>query len=627
MYLRVSSIDYLGHVISAVGVAADPTKLEAIAAWPPPASLTALQAFLGLTGYYRRFVRHYATLASPLTDLLKGPKFHWSLAAAIAFESLKAVMLSLPVLGWPDFSQPFNVTTDASRITVGAVLSQHRHPIAFFCKKMNPKMQSSAYECEMFAITEAVRKWRQYLLGRRFNIYTDQKSLKALLIQIVQTPAQQRWLTKLLGYDFPIHYIPGRDNRVADALSQNPLPTAFVVRPSPPPPRPSIVVAFFQYSPLGLFQRSPLYPELRRAPLFAFGRTSYHSDGGHSGVRGTYARLTASFYWPKMLRDIKNSSKPALCARASITPPSHNRELCNLCLPPARVWEDITMDFIMNLPSSGGKMVIWVVVDRLSKYAHLVGLPTYFTAASLAAVFSEAIYKLHGMPKSIVSDRDRIFLSHFWRELFCLCGTTLKFSSAYHPQTDGQIEVLNRVLETFLRCFVNKALYGRSPPTLTHYSADDSPMLAVDTHLRQRQDILASVKYHLARAHHRMKLSADLHRWDVDFKVGDWALLRLHPYRQVSVSRRPSQKLSRRFFGPFRILRKTRVVAYELELPVGAKIHPVFHVSLLKPYHGPDPTGYGVLPQDLWEMERRSNLENTVTPYNSSKSLSTVGMG
>jgi hypothetical protein len=157
----VPSISYLGHVISHSGVAADPAKLEAIQTWPPPHNLTTLRGFLGLTGFYRRFVRHYATVAEPLTELLKKDSFCWTDAAQGAFEALKVAMVSLPVLGIPDFAQTFDVTTDASGTAVGAVLSQQRHTIAFFSRKLCPRMRSSsAYEREMFAVTTAVKKWR-----------------------------------------------------------------------------------------------------------------------------------------------------------------------------------------------------------------------------------------------------------------------------------------------------------------------------------------------------------------------------------------------------------------------------------------------------------------------------------
>lgn len=162
----VCSVDYLGHIISGNGVHADPTKVQDILAWPTPKSLTALRAFLGLTGFYRRFVQHYATIAGPLTDLLKAPTLMWTSKAEEAFTKLKHAMTNLPVLALLDFNLPFEVTTDASGVAVGVVLSQQGHPIAYFSRKMCPRLcSSSAYVRELFAVTEAIKKWRQYLLG------------------------------------------------------------------------------------------------------------------------------------------------------------------------------------------------------------------------------------------------------------------------------------------------------------------------------------------------------------------------------------------------------------------------------------------------------------------------------
>lgn len=155
----VNNIAYLGHLISANGVAADPEKLKSIQEWPSPTSITHLHGFLGLTGFYRRFVRHYAAIATPLTKLLKKNAFTWSEQSQSAFESLKEAMTHLLVLGIPNFDVPFDVTTDASSTTVGVVLSQNIHPIVFFSQKLYTKMQHvSAYEREMFAITNAVKK-------------------------------------------------------------------------------------------------------------------------------------------------------------------------------------------------------------------------------------------------------------------------------------------------------------------------------------------------------------------------------------------------------------------------------------------------------------------------------------
>ncbi|XP_058726191.1 uncharacterized protein LOC131597514 [Vicia villosa] len=179
----VPKIDYLGHFISSEGVTPDPTKIQAVVDWPTPRSLTSLRGFLGLTEFYRRFVRHYASLAAPLTDLLSSTKLHWSTEAESAFTTLKQKMTETPVLCLPDFSKLFVLETDASGVAIGAVLSQSGHPLAFFSKKMCPRLQnSSVYVREMYAITESVKKWRQYLIGRHFHIYTDQRSLKNLLV-------------------------------------------------------------------------------------------------------------------------------------------------------------------------------------------------------------------------------------------------------------------------------------------------------------------------------------------------------------------------------------------------------------------------------------------------------------
>ncbi|KAL0451678.1 UNVERIFIED_CONTAM: Retrovirus-related Pol polyprotein from transposon [Sesamum latifolium] len=153
----VPSIEYLGHVISTASVAADQSKLLAISNWSPPKSLTTLRAFLGLIGFYRKFICRYASIADPLIDLLKNRIFCWTPVAAIAFDTLKRSMISFPIFRLPDFSQPFDVTMDTSQVAIGAILSQQCQPIAFFSKKLSGRMQSlSTYDREMFAISETI---------------------------------------------------------------------------------------------------------------------------------------------------------------------------------------------------------------------------------------------------------------------------------------------------------------------------------------------------------------------------------------------------------------------------------------------------------------------------------------
>ena len=179
------------------------------------------------------------------------------------------------------------------------------------------------------------------------------------------------------------------------------------------------------------------------------------------------------------------------------------------------------------------------MVDRLSKYAHFSPLKHPFSAKSIAAIFVRDIVRLHGMPRSIVSDRDKVFLSHFWTELFRMQGTTLSRSTAYHPQSDGQTEVVNRCLETYLRCFSYdkprswhsllswaefwynttfhastkmtpfKAVYGRDPPPLIRSGAQSTSVASLEQKLQERDAILDELKYHLTRAQTKMKLAVD----------------------------------------------------------------------------------------------------------------------
>jgi hypothetical protein len=376
-----SEVEYLGHLVGKDGIRVDPKKIEAMQDWPHPKTLKILHGFMGLTGYYHKFVNSYGKIASPLTALLKKNSFTWTSAAAQAFQTLKMAMCTTPVLALPDFTKTFVLKCDASGKGIGAILMQEGRPLAFTNKQLSERnLGKPIYEKEMLAILHAIDLLHPYLLGQHFQIKTDHQSLKYLLEQRISSPEQQKWVTKLFGYDYEIIYKKGKDNVVADALSQkyeeegSLFSLSFIVpywlqavhqewlqdpksshliqqlhTNAPAPPGYSWLQDELRYKGCLYLSKQSKIKSMIIFELHATPTTR------HSGFTKTYDKVKRSFFWDGMKQDIRNFvTECDVCQRNKGEIVKSLGTLQSLPIPPA-IWKDISMDFIISLPKSRNK--------------------------------------------------------------------------------------------------------------------------------------------------------------------------------------------------------------------------------------------------------------------------------
>jgi hypothetical protein len=218
----LEEIQFLGHVLSAKGIAVDPSKVKDILEWKPPTTIHQVRSFLGLAGYYRRFIPNFSKLVKPITSLLKNDtKFNWSSKCNEAFEQLKVLLTTAPVLAQPDIEKPFDVYCDASGSGLDCVLMQEGRVIAYASRRLHRHEEHyPTHDLELAAVVHALKIWRHYLLGNVYHIYTNHKSLKYIFTQSELNMRQRRWLELIKDYELEIHYHPGKANVVADVLSR-----------------------------------------------------------------------------------------------------------------------------------------------------------------------------------------------------------------------------------------------------------------------------------------------------------------------------------------------------------------------------------------------------------------------
>nr|GEX64670.1 putative reverse transcriptase domain-containing protein [Tanacetum cinerariifolium] len=492
-----------------------------------------------------------------------------------------------PVLALPNFDHVFHVECDASGVGIGGVLSQLNRLIAFFSEKFNDiRRRYTTYDKEFYAIVR-----RQAKLN----------------------PRRAKWVEALQDFTFVIRHKAGSANTVADALSRRP---AFMV---------SSTVHVAGFEPLKKlyvddldfkavwekFGVAPFRDYVRRdgllfkghrlcVPLSSFREAiivECHQGAlaGHFGRAKTVSLVGERFFWPKLVPDVMKVLNQ--CRIGHIAKTHHTNQGLYTPLPtPTGPWEDVSIDFVLRLPLTQRKKdSIMVVVDRFLKMAHFVPCSKTYDASEVARLYFAEIVKLHGIPKTITSDRDVKFVSHFWRTLWKRLGEKLQFSSSHHPQTDGQTEVTNRSLGNLLRCLVgaNKkqwdlalpqaefaynrsahsstgrnpflVVYGRNPFT----PLDLAPLPGVDTFNAEGNDRAAQIK-------------------SLNEQEGDlvWIFLRRERFPQ-----RRFGKLQPRADGPFRVLQRINDNAYTIDFPDHYGVSATFNVADLSPYTEGDELG------------------------------------
>ncbi|WVZ89455.1 hypothetical protein U9M48_035861 [Paspalum notatum var. saurae] len=564
-------VSFLGYVVTPQGIEVDETKIEAIKSWPVPQTITQVRRF------YRRFVKDFSTIAAPLHELTKkGVAFHWGKAHDESFDALKGKLTHAPLLQLLNFGMTFELECDASGVGIGAVLMQDGKPVAYFSEKLHgPILNYSTYDKELYALVRSLETWRHYLWPKKFVIHSDHESLKYLRSQNNLNHQHAKWVELIESFPYVIKHKKGKDNVIADALSrrytlEGRTWNKFVINDG----------LLFRANRLCIPVGSVHHLLLQEA----------HGGGlmGHFGAKKTEDVLVSHFFWPKMRRDVECFvARCTTCQKAKSRLNPH----VYTCLFPFLLFLGQTFRWTLfwdclGLRGRGIAFLWWWIM------AHFIPCHKSDDAVHIADLFFKEIVRLHGMPSTIVSDRDAKFLSHFWRTLWNKLGTKLLFSTTCHPQTDGQTEVVNRTLGTMLRAVLKKNLkvweeclplvefaYNRATHSTTKVSPFQvvygfNPLAPIDilplrtserihSDAKKRAEFILQMhettKHNIEKKNEKYIITGSKGKQEIKLQPGDlvWLHLRKDRFPELRKS-----KLMPRADGPFKIIEKINGNAY-----------------------------------------------------------------
>lgn len=498
----VTEVRYLGHVVGNGVIQTDPDKIAAITEFPTPRSVKQVRRFLGMSGWYRKFIKNYAALSAPLSDLVKANRrFVWTEEAQKAFEGLKSILSSAPVLHSPDFSQPFYIHCDASKTGIGAVLVQKNAegdeiPIAFMSRKLNQAQRNySVTEQECLAAMLSIKKFRAYVEGHEFTVITDHASLKWLMSQTDLSTRLARWALKLQGYRFNIEHRKGSQNVVPDTLSRaNTDDLSEVLCVSELGNDSGVFVdinsAHFNsedYKKLLERVRNNIdaTPDLKIIDGFLYRRTEHaigeqttddmawklwipqslipellkkhHDDplSSHCGINKTLERIRRYYFWPNLVNDVKNYINACEKCKTTKHPNKIMRPPMGNTGESHRFFQKLYVDFLGPYPRSrSGNIGIFVVLDHFSKFSFIHPVKR-FTADVVIKFLEEHLFHIFGVPEIIVSDNGTQFKANKFNDLLKKYGISHVYTAVHSPQANAS-ERVNRSVISAIKAYVSQ---------------------------------------------------------------------------------------------------------------------------------------------------------------------------